>query len=162
MSYDDRYLRGVGGWLAFLFIILAFLTPIRGGFTIFWLLTDPALAAAYGEVWPLLQAIELVMAVVGIIGAWYLAWRINSVHEPSTVPIVIAGLWVLGFVLVAVELVVVALVAGIGLGEMLSASGFDLARGAAFSAIWSLYMLKSRRVANTYGSDEEEVAEVFA
>ena len=162
MSYDDRYLRGVGGWLAFLFIILAFFTPIAVGISVFALISNPAIAAAYGEVWPVLQGIGLFLAAINVAGAWYLAWRINSVHEPATVRVVIGGLWAINVGLLLVEAVAVALVAGIGLGDMLAASAFDIGRGIVFATIWTLYMLKSRRVANTYGRSEDEVSEVFA
>ena len=162
MSYDDRYLRGVGGWLAFLFIILAFFTPIAVGISIFAVLRDPAMAAAYGEAWPILQGIALFIAAVNVAGAWYLAWRINSVHEPATVPVVIGGLWAINVGLLLVEVVAVAVAAGIGLGDMLGASAVDLGRGVVFATVWTLYMLKSRRVANTYGRSEDEVSEVFA
>jgi hypothetical protein len=161
MSYDDRDLRGVGGWLAFLVIILAVLTPLRILVSTLQLYNDPTIAAAFGSRWALIQAIEIGLSVATVLFSWYLAWRLNAVEVWRTVQIVIAGLWILSLGTLAVEVLAVSLLGGLPLGAMLEAMTVEIVRGFVFSGIWTAYLLKSRRVANTYGDREEEVAEVF-
>ena len=162
--YDDRDLVGVGGWLAFFVIILAVLTPLRMIVTVWGTLYgDPAVAAFYGEAWPVLQIFEWVIAAVGIAGAWYLAWRLLKVELWQTVRIVIAGIWVLGVGLTLVELVGVSLIAGLPVLAVMSGAGLEMARPFIFGALWTAYFLRSRRVANTYlkDADPEDIVEVF-
>jgi hypothetical protein len=162
MAYDDSDLRGVGGWLAFFIIVLAILTPIRVVIATAGIYSDPQIALAFGDRWWLAQAIELGLAAVNLLGAWYIAWRLNSVHVWQSVRIAIAGIWILAVPLTLVELIAVALLLGISVADIAAESAADLVRGLLFCLIWTAYLLKSRRVANTYGEDEGEVGEVFA
>ncbi|HEX8669934.1 MAG TPA: DUF2569 family protein [Allosphingosinicella sp.] len=162
MSYDERSLRGVGGWLAFLVIVLAVFTPIRVVLSVVGIYSDSSIAAALGDNWPLLQAVELGLAAANIGIAWYLAWRLNKVHVPQTVRIVIAGLWLMTFGIIAVEFTAVVLISGIGMGALIQNSVGDLVRSLIFCTIWTAYLRLSRRVANTYTEDTDEMGEVFA
>jgi hypothetical protein len=161
MSYDDRYLRGVGGWLAFLVIVLAVLTPLRVLVSTLQLYGDPEIAAAFGSRWALIQAIEIGLSVATVLFSWYLAWRLNAVEVWRTVQIVIAGLWILSLGTLALEVLAVSLIGGLPLGAMVEATMFEVVRGFVFAGIWTAYLLKSRRVANTYADRQEDVAEVF-
>ena len=162
MSYSDDQLRGGGGWLALLVIILAVFTPLRVAIDMFAIYSDPTIAAAFGSAWPAAQAFELTLAAVNVAGALYMAWRLNSVHEPKTVRIVIAGLWLLAVGLAVVEILAVSVLSGVSFGVILAGTGADLVRGVVFATIWTAYLLRSRRVANTYAAPDEEVSEVFA
>jgi hypothetical protein len=162
MSYDDSDLRGVGGWLAFLIIILAIFSPINILVSTLQLYGDPSIAAVFGERWGLVQAVEILLSVLNVAGFWYVAWRLNSVHVWQSVRIAIAGLWILGLGVMAIEILAVAAIGGIPVGALIEGGAQDIVRGFVFGGVWTAYLLKSRRVANTYGEREENVAEVFA
>lgn len=162
MSYDDSDLRGIGGWLAFLIIVLAVFSPIGIAVSVAQIYNDPAIAAAFGERWGLMQSVEIFLAVLDIAGFWFVARRLNSVHVWQSVRIAIAGLWILGLGIMMIEFLAVAAIGRIPLGTMLEGGAIEIARSIVFAGIWSAYLLKSRRVANTYGDREEDVAEVFA
>jgi hypothetical protein len=119
---------------------------------------NPALPATYGEHWPLIRGVQLALAAVHIAGAWYLAWRLVAVHVPGTVRIVVAGLWLLGLGLVVVEAIAVASTGRVALGGLLSSAFAELAGNGLFCLVWTLYLLKSRRVANTYAADASAAA----
>lgn len=163
MAYDERALRGVGGWLALFVIIMAVISPLRVAFNAYAIVSDPSVTAAYGKNAQLLIAFETALNVVSILGAWYLVWRLNKVQERGTVRVVIAGIWILGVGILLVDALVVVLVGSLDLGLVMGATGVELARSLIFSTVWTAYFLRSRRVANTYSTDgsSEEVAEVF-
>lgn len=161
MSYDDSDLRGIGGWLAFLLIVLAVFSPIRIVISTVQIYSDPTIAAVFGQRWGLVQGVEIFLSALDIAGFWYVAWRLNSVHVWQSVRIAIAGLWILGLGVMMVEILAVAAIGGIPVGTMLEGGAVDIARSIVFAGVWSAYLLKSRRVANTYADREENVAEVF-
>jgi hypothetical protein len=161
MSYSDSELRGVGGWLAFLVIVLAALTPIRIVVSTLEVYSDPALPGVFGRNWGLVQAVEIGLSVLSIAFSLYLAWRLNSVHTPRTIRLVIPGLWILSLGVMAAELIVLSILGGLPIDAMAGAVAPELFRGAIFAGVWTAYLLKSERVANTYAEPEDEVSEVF-
>lgn len=162
MAYDDSDLRGVGGWLAFFIIVLAIFTPIRVVVTTAGIYADPQIALAFGDLWGLALAIELGLAALSILIAWFAAWRLNSVHVWRSVRIAIAAIWTLAVPLTLIEFTAVSLLLGVPISAIAAEAGTDVVRGLIFCAIWTAYLLRSRRVANTYGGREDEVGEVFA
>ncbi|HZF96070.1 MAG TPA: DUF2569 family protein [Allosphingosinicella sp.] len=161
MSYSDHELRGVGGWLAFLVIVLAVLTPLRTIVDTVQIYLDPTMLEVFGERLGLVQGLEVALSAAGIALAWYLAWRLNSVHSRKTIRIVIPGLWILSLGALGLELLVLSVVGGLPVGLMTEAVAPEILRGAVFSGIWTAYLLKSVRVENTYAEPDAEVAEVF-
>jgi hypothetical protein len=161
MSYSDHELRGIGGWLAFLVVILALLTPLRTIVETVQIYSDPTMLEVFGDRWALVQGFEIALSAAGVAWAWYLAWRLNSVHTWKTIRIVIPGLWILSIGSISLELLVLSLVGGLPIGLMLEPVAPEIARGAVFGGIWTAYLLKSVRVANTYGEPDAEVSEVF-
>ena len=162
--YDDRSLVGVGGWLAFFVIILAVLTPLRVLATLGMdLYGDPAVASFYADSWGAIQAFEWSMAILTIGSGWFLAWRLMKVETWQTVRLVIAGIWLLSVGVTIVELLGVSLIGGLPIDKMVVGLGAELVRPFIFSALWTAYFLRSRRVANTYlrDPDESDVAEIF-
>ena len=162
--YDDRALVGVGGWLAFFVIILAVLTPLRVLATLGMdLYSDPSVAAFYADNWGAIQAFEWAMALVTIGCSWFLAWRLMKVETWQTVRLVIGGIWLLSVGATIVELLGVSLIGGLPIDQMAAGLGFEMFRPIIFSALWTGYFLRSRRVANTYLREPEEndVAEIF-
>ena len=165
MGYGDRTLVGIGGWLAFFVIVMAVLTPLRAAVDVTTLLSDPQTAAVFGDSWPLITRIEITIAVIGVLGAWFLVWRLVKFEHWKTVRIVIAGVWILGPALTVLELLIIVLVGGIDPSLVLG-GGLLLAliQPVIFATIWTAYFLMSERVANTYlrDADPDELDQVFS
>lgn len=158
MAYDERALRGIGGWLAFLIVLLGIVGPL-------WLLmlllgTWQMAADEIGMDRTVFQWTMAVTTISRIAVMLYIAWLLYTVHRPATVRIAILGLWVasIGVTILHLMLLVVftnerplvTIIGGIPL----------LALEALPAAIWTLYLRCSRRVANTYALDGN-VADVF-
>ncbi len=161
MAYDERALRGIGGWLALLIALLGIVSPLR---TIveaisLWSLQPGQLGDGV-DLLPF-QLVETAVILVKLAGSIYVAWRLYAVHRPETVRIAIRGLWLLTIVLSLVEIVLVTLVTGTSIGMLLGRSILVLAQGLIFAGVWTAYLLRSRRVANTYTPDHDS-ADVFA
>lgn len=163
MAYDERALRGVGGWLAFFVVIMAVIQPLRIVVVALGTYNNPEPAAMFGDAWPFLRGFELALNALAIAGGWYIAWRLNKVHTWQSVRVTIAGIWILGVGVTAIDLLAVSLIGGLPLGQLATAAGLELVRPIIFGAIWTTYFLRSRRVANTYASapDSGDLAEVF-
>lgn len=165
MSYGDRTLVGVGGWLAFFVIGLAVLTPLAAvGTTAVNLYGDPAVASAYGDRWAALHAFEWAVVALIVALAWYMTWRLMKVEVWQTVRIVIGGIWTIGVGSVLVEALGVSLIGGLPIDQTVGAVGPELIRPVIYGAIWTAYFLKSERVANTYlrDADPDQLDEVFS
>jgi hypothetical protein len=155
----DDELRGVKGWLLTFVIIMAVISPLAViGLTIHDLYGDPLVQTAYGNLW---SSVESAHSIVTILASWFVAWRLVAVHNWLSVKIAIAGIWLIAVGGVLTEILGVSLITGIGYGDLLGASASPgLFRPLIFCAIWTAYLLKSERVANTY-RDPGEQAEVF-
>ncbi len=161
MAYDERALRGVGGWLALLIILLGILSPLRTVIEAInlWSL-EPGQLGEDAAILPF-QLVETAVILVKLAGSFYVAWRLYAVHRPETVRIAIRGLWLLTIVLSLVEIILVTIVTGMSIGALLGRSILVLAQGLIFAGLWTAYLLRSRRVANTYTPDHDS-ADVFA
>lgn len=162
MAYGDGD-RGVGGWLAFFLVTLGIFTPLATIIGVAVALNDPAAAAVLGPAWTSLRNGEIVLTVLTVGLCWFACWRFLSVFNWTTVKIGIATLWSLVALSVIGEPLVVSMVTGIDLGLLMREMGFDLIRPFFYGTIWTLYLLKSMRVRNTYSGEavREEMAEVF-
>ena len=155
---------GIGGWLLFFLIVFAIIGPLV---TLVRVVTalhgDPDLADAYGESWPTLQAFEwgVTAAAIGLV--WYLAWRMVTRRTWRTVQMVVAGLWLNGLGVLMIECAAVSLIAGFPLGAVLAESAPDFSRSVFGTALWTAYLLRSVRVANTYPRrpEAQALAQVF-
>jgi len=89
MAYDERALRGVGGWLAFLIVALGIFSPLRMLLQAIaiWSL-ERAQVPGFGDNLFAFQLLESAVIAVRLAGSLYLAWRLYAVHRPETVPIV--------------------------------------------------------------------------
>jgi hypothetical protein len=163
MAYGDAEGGGVGGWLAFLVLVLAAFRPLAVLIATYVnLYGDPNVALAYGAVWPTIELFEWLLNAVMIGACWYLAWRLNYRPVRRTVPIVIAGLWLVSVVYQLIDLAGISMISGAPFGLLIGFVVWPLVQGVIFSALWTAYLLRSKRVANTYlRHDEREVAEVF-
>jgi hypothetical protein len=161
---ESKDLVGVGGWLATFIVILAVISPIRLLVST-WidLYGDPGTAAAFEGDWPAIQACEWTIAAVAVAISWFLAWRLIRVHAWSSVRLTIAGIWTLAFGIQLADLIGVSLIGGFPLGDMMQAVVPSLLQPVVFSTVWTTYLLRSRRVANTYPryGAADELAGVF-
>jgi hypothetical protein len=164
MSNGDGELRGIGGWLAFFLVVMGVFSPIRVVATMWTnLYQDPQVAAAYGPAWPTLELVEWIIAGLTIAGCWLVVGRMILVKNWTSVRIMILGIWVLAIGTTFVELIAVSWIAGIPFEQLSAGVVMELARPVFFCLIWTGYLMKSERVANTYNRDglDQEVAEVF-
>lgn len=163
-GYDHRPLAGIGGWLTFFLVVIGILSPLRILFETIQVHLDENAAAAVGDSWALLISLEWLLSGSQLAGLAYIVWRMINVQVWQSVRITIAGLWIISFAIPLVEVGIVIVVGGFGFGEMLAGTGPDWIRSLIFCAIWSAYLLRSERVANTYpaATDRAEVAEVFS
>lgn len=162
---DDGELRGIGGWLAFFLVVIGVFSPLRVAGTLWTnLYGDPSVAAAYGAAWPTLELAEWIIAGLTLAGCWFVVWRLYRVRNWTSVRIAIAGIWLLALGTIFVEMVAVAWIAGIPLDQLGAGLVAELVRPIIFCLVWTAYLLKSVRVANTYDRDglgTGETAEVF-
>lgn len=163
MATHDPNLKGVGGWLAFFLVTLGVINPLVFTVTGYQALSDPQLPAAYGDAWPALRNAEIALSAFIIAICWFASWRFLKVFNWTTVWIGVATLWTLAPVTVFGEILLVSRIAGIEYGELLAAStGPEMVRPFGYATVWTLYLLLSKRVRNTYGAGQgETVDEVF-
>lgn len=162
---DGDELRGVGGWLGFFVVVIAILSPLRLLVTgMNNLYGDPAVAAAYGNAWPILEAAEWAIMAIVLAGFWFITWRLLKVHNWRTVRITIAGIWLLAIGSLFIELLAVSLIAGIPVSDVSAGMTADMIQPLIFCTIWTAYFLRSKRVANTYPrhGEADEVAGLFS
>ncbi len=164
MAFNDPGGAGVGGWLALFVIIMGVFTPLGVLFTTYGsLYGDPALIDFYRDAWGAIQLLEWGLALAIIAGCWFIVWRLNKVQVWRSVQITILGIWIIGLGSLVVEFAGIALLAGLPFAQLVQAAGPELIRPFVFGIIWTLYFLRSRRVANTYPrhADPDEAAAVF-
>jgi len=162
MAYDNRALVGVGGWLAFFVITLAVLSPLGTIAALFGnLYANPAVAQAYGARWPLVQTIEWTITAAVVAGSWFMAWRLMRVHTPATLRIVRIGLPLCFLLPALLETAVIAVLIGQPFATMFAAVLPQLIRPVVYVVVWSLYLARSERVANTYTPDTDPLEAVF-
>lgn len=160
---DEPQLKGVGGWLGFLVVILGIISPIRLILeTAINLDIDTDVEQMLGPNWPAYQIITWIIAAITVGGVLLLAYRLVYVRRHSTIGFVIKGLWVLALAPLLLDLVISSIMFPQLSDSLLVPSLLgDIAKSAIFATIWSLYLAKSRRVANTYVVDETEAKRIF-
>lgn len=160
MSYETRPLAGVRGWLAF-FVVTLILSALTGliqplivkGTTTPELTMRPGWTGYLGVLW--------LLTLVRTGGYTYLAWLLNARQVASTPRTVIAGLWLLALVPSLLDVLAVALLLELAFMPVLLASLAGMIRPVVYSTLWTAYLLRSRRVANTYADDTGTLAAVF-
>jgi len=164
MATRDPNLVGVGGWLLFFVIVLAVLSPLRLVVETAMLVGEDAeLAAVFGESFDTIVRFEWALAALIIGVFWFLAWRLVKVHVWRSVQITIAGIWLMGPVAGLAEVAAIAMLADLPMAELSAGIGVALLQPTVFCIIWTAYLLKSVRVANTYAKPGHvrDVGEVF-
>lgn len=163
MAYSEGP-RGIGGWLGFFLITLGVIAPLRILLTAYGLFSDPQIAAAYGERWTMLVSVEAVLIVLNLGALGFLVWRFFAHRTWQTVRICVAGIWLIPIVITVLETLAVTLIGGVPAGPLITQMMPDMAKALVYATLWTAYLLRSVRVANTYpreDADEAELAEVF-
>ena len=155
-------LKGVGGWLAFFILVLAVISPVINSILTYLALYSAEMAAlAFTDFWPSIQLFEWSVVGLGALIGWFAAYRLYQVHNWLSVQIAIAAVWIIGLGLSVLEVFGVSYFTGLPADLLLSAAQpQDFIRPFIFGIVWTAYLLKSERVANTYRGGEEQ-AEVF-
>jgi Protein of unknown function (DUF2569) len=151
MAPTPSELKGVGGALGFLVAILVFLSPLLS--TIMTFVQQQEAADFYpelvdGDLWQSAMILDWSMVVLSTILSVLAGILLIKRFKRSTVFVVILLIW-----FSAVGVGIMSLI----LGDYIlpgsssgSAAGASLGRPIAFSLVWTLYLLISRRVRNTY------------
>ena len=162
MAYDRRSLTGIGGWLAFFIITLglsalaSLLLAAMAAVALFGGATAPLGGSAYAVV-------LLLLALVRTGGYAFLVWLMNWRQVDTTPRRVIIGLWVLALGLACIDVTAALLLTEVDARSLGYALGVDLVRPLIYAAVWTAYLLRSERVANTYTADDpdRQLATVF-
>lgn len=143
---------GIGGWLLLFLVLTGLVMPVLSAVSV-WASQDPAVAEHLGpQRMRALMTFSWSLLALRVLLSWYVVLRLVFVRRWQSVRIAIAFLW-LGLPLL--------LLVQAGLGHVFNWAAFDemlvysiveakplpwLAMG----AIWTAYLLRSKRVARTY------------
>lgn len=147
MDNDNHtQLRGIGGWLLFFLLTFAVFTPLRA--------TIEMLVEIRGSTDPDLVTRLWIFLGVYLVFTWAVTAWFVLVRKPSSVWLVIVVMWLEalgGAALLILE-------GAAGLAAMGAITAF------VYPTIWTAYLLKSGRVANTYrrGPSIDDAEETFA
>ena len=150
---DTQQLRGIGGWLLFFLLTFAVFAPIRGGVEAF---IEPETPAADPDTamatWIGLGAY---LVFTWAITAWFVFTR-----RWSSVLTMIAVLWLETLFNIASLAFLPGLDGAPAVGALI---GFQAVTAFVYPSVWTAYLLKSVRVANTYPRDpaDENLPQVF-
>jgi hypothetical protein len=165
MAYRDNEISGVGGWLMFFVLTLGAFTPL-GIIVAFSLrLYTGDLQTQLGALpgWPAYRVGETILGAAHLALTLFLTWRLVAVRQWSSVRIAIVGIWVMGIGVTLVDLLLTVSVLGLNFDAVFGSETISFARAAGYGAIWTTYLLRSERVANTYPryGDDDQLAAVF-
>lgn len=141
---------GVAGWLGLLWLGLVFVTPGLAVFAATKLYNRPRLASLSPDVFRSLEIVEWSVVAATTSLCWFLAWRLSNRPVWRSVQIVIAGLWVNAVVITLAEFVGISLASGLPLFFLIENGWRSLVWPIAIAALWTVYLLRSSRVARTY------------
>ena len=138
-------LKGVEGWLGFLAVSLVMLGPLITSAITAVDIND--LKSLYPETvgtpqWNNVVAGSWAATIAYSAISIFAGYRLFKHHVPRTVPIVIACMWVDGPILGILTF---------AMFEGDARAGGDVARSVITTGVWTAYLLRSKRVKNTYG-----------
>lgn len=155
-------LKGVAGWLRFFVIILAVISPIRAVVqTATILQIDPAIEDQLGTKWTIYEGFTWSLTAATVAATFYFAYRLIWVQNRSTVRLVIRGLWAVTIGALALDFIVASALWPENITQIDAEYVKGVFQSLVFATIWSLYLTKSQRVANTYVDDESEAQRIF-
>jgi hypothetical protein len=160
MAYDKRALVGVGGWLAFFIITLclnAFATLVNA----FQVSAIPG-TARFGADWTAYLALTWGLSAAKAAAFGYMAWRLNARQFAATPRIVIRGLWIVAVLPGFLDALGGMALLGLSAYDAGRSMGTELFRPMIYAAVWTAYLLRSERVANTYADPDGEADQLAA
>jgi len=160
MAYDKRALVGVGGWLAF-FIITLCLNAIATPLSALQVSAIPG-TTRFGSGWTAYLALVWALSAAKLAGFAYMAWRLNARQNASTPRIVIRGLWIVAVVPALVDALGGTALLGLSANDAGRVMGSEVFRPGVYAAVWTAYLLRSERVANTYADTDNEADSLAA
>ena len=158
MGLAPDHPKGLGGWLVLIQIGL-YVTFIRSFILVYdfftntlgsegwYALTSPA-SADYHASWKLVLIFEVSANIILLLASVYLLTLLYN--KRAVFPRWLIFYYIIGLLL---QLVIIVLVAGIPQSSELAASGnllSNIARGLVNGLIWTAYILRSKRVRNTF------------
>jgi hypothetical protein len=155
----DDELRGVKGWLLAFVIIIALVSPGLLALGV-WRELDTDAAAELDNI-PIFASIRTLtwatVAFAAVVG-WFVAWRLVAIHNWTSVRLAIAGIWLGSVGTIVIHYIGATWLTGVS-GDLFIATPEPqvFIRPFAFGLVWTAYLLKSERVANTYRGVEEDV-----
>ena len=147
-------LRGVGGWLAFFLISLSLLSPLRAyeDLTRTFFEAEGATAGLVSS--PLWRTYKTILwsalgAQVGL--SWIAGWLLVTTTRRGSVRWTIGLLWSVTLVLPLLTFFAVSSMLGPKMGAAQAETAIvTMVAGSVWAAVWTAYLLRSRRVKNTY------------
>lgn len=166
MMDGKKELKGVGGWLAFLVISMGILSPLRtlGGYYRDVILTERANSLSGIPVWETYKWVVLALVVVSAVLFLLAAYRLWKQPVWRSVRFAIMAMWLACTGMDVIGMMVLYFVFGADFAKMVWYDGMgQVFQGMIYPAIWTIYLLKSKRVRNTYRkvTDMEELAQTF-
>lgn len=158
----DDELRGVKGWLLTFVIILGLVSPAWSAFRVYQEFHTGA-GAALGDI-PLFVQLKtyvwITIAVRAVIG-WIAVYRLLTVFNWRSVQIAIGAVWLISVGGAIAQYAGLTWITGLQFSDVMAEVGpRGILTPLGFALIWTAYLLKSERVANTY-RDPGEQADVF-
>jgi hypothetical protein len=151
--------RGVAGWLGLLWLSLALMVPGLAVLAAFRLYSRPGLAFLPEATFRSLEFVQWSAAAATAALCWFLAWRLARREVWRSVEIAIVGLWVYASLVKGGQFLGVSIATGVPLQTLAEGGGTSLTLPILFALVWTIYLLRSRRVARTYPRPAR--AEVF-
>ena len=146
--FDHRRNR-IAGWLLILVVVVGVLTPLgQLGSAIALQHAAPRLELFFGEAWPIYRALALSIIGLRTVVCFYVAWHLVNERSPATPRLAIIGIWVSYVFLGAIGLVVASVFSPKPVDFVSTAS--RLFWQIVIAAVTTAYLLRSRRVADTY------------
>ncbi|UKK85434.1 DUF2569 domain-containing protein [Sphingopyxis sp. BSN-002] len=159
---EEPQLKGVGGWLGFFVFILGIVSPARMLFQASANIAEvDAAAHLLGPGTGTYVAISWALIIVSVAGSVFMAYRLLAVHRWSSVVIGVIGLWCLAILPTLVDLAVSAIMFPKFAGAAVPEALLSIGKSCISATVWTLYLAKSKRVANTYAKDISETQRIF-
>ena len=155
-------LRGVKGWLLTFVIIMAVISPVWSAINVYRELYTGD-AAYLPDLPQVVQVRTFAWALIGVRAAigLFVAWRLLTIWNWRSVEIAIVGIWLVSVGTTIAQYIGIGAITGASFGDLMAEGGpRAIIQPIGFGLIWTAYLLKSERVANTYRGVEDEV-EVF-
>ncbi len=146
-------LYGVGGWLLFFWISLVFISPLYSvvslhGDFISLEMNMPVLEAI--PLWEHIKVCYWINLICCILLIWIAGYRLVKRLEWKSVRLTILVLWLTGPVSVIVTALYFYLIFPPSFDMLINDIFIDFIRSFYYPLIWTLYLLRSKRVRNTY------------